>query len=281
MSEVRPAEVVRRAAGYLQRHDVESPLPTAEILLARVVGTDRAGLYTRTAGLSSAEARRFGRALCRRCSGTPTQHITGEQGFRRLLLEVRPGVFVPRPETEVLVAEALRLLDGVDRPCVVDVGTGTGAVALSIKDERPDATVFATDRSRAAVELAEANATRLGLDVVVIEGDLLEPLPSEVAGSLHLVVSNPPYVSPDEYAALPHEVRADPVEAVVGEIEVYERLFAQALRWLGPGGAVAAEIDDGRADAVGHAAEVVGFLSIRVARDLAGRDRVVTARSPA
>ena len=103
---MRPAQVVRRAAAYLEHHGVESPVPTAERLLSHVLGTDRAGIYARE-GLTSQEAKLFGRALCRRCAGEPLQHVTGEQGFRRIVLRVRPGVFVPRPETEVLVQTVL------------------------------------------------------------------------------------------------------------------------------------------------------------------------------
>ena len=143
---LRPSEVLRRATDYLERHGVESPAATAERLLMHVIGTDRAGLFARARGLDAREARMFGRALCQRCSGIPLQHLTGEQQFRRLELEVRPGVFVPRPETEVLVQHALDALDGVESPVAIDVGTGSGAVALSLKDERPDARVFATDR---------------------------------------------------------------------------------------------------------------------------------------
>ena len=140
---MRPALIVRRAADYLSRHDVEGPLPTAEILLAKAIGTDRAGLYTRDEGLSTAEAKRFGRALCRRCVGIPLQHLTGEEGFRHLTLVVKPGVFIPRPETEVLVEHALAAVADIPAPVVVDVGTGTGAIALAIKDERPDALFLA------------------------------------------------------------------------------------------------------------------------------------------
>ncbi|MBI4260776.1 MAG: peptide chain release factor N(5)-glutamine methyltransferase, partial [Actinobacteria bacterium] len=100
---MRPADVLRRAERYLDRHGVESPRATAEVLLMHVLRTDRAGLYSRREGMSSAEARSFGRALCVRCAGTPVQHLTGTQAFRHLELEVRPGVFVPRPETEVVV----------------------------------------------------------------------------------------------------------------------------------------------------------------------------------
>jgi release factor glutamine methyltransferase len=162
---------------------------------------------------------------------------------------------------------------------VVDVGTGTGAIALAVKDERPDATVFATDLSAEAVELARTNAARLGLAVTVLEGDLLEPLPVDLRGWVDVVVSNPPYVPVEDLEDLPAEVRADPVLALVGGIHVYERLGAQATRWLRPGGVLAVEIDARLGDLV------VGALStalaeVRVERDLTGRDRVVLARAP-
>ena len=148
---MRPAEVLRRASGYLDRHGVESPDATAEILLMHVLGTDRAGLYARTAGLDTREARMFGRAICQRGAGTPVQHLTGDQPFRGITLEVRPGVFVPRPETELLVEHALAEAGDREDPVVVDAGTGTGAIALAVKHERPDAMVFATDLSAEAV----------------------------------------------------------------------------------------------------------------------------------
>src|SRR5262245_15946154 len=221
----------------------------------------------------------FGRAICQRCAGTPVQHLTGEQAFRRITLDVRPGVFVPRPETEILVEHALSTLGEREDPVAADAGTGTGAIALAIKDERPDATVFATDLSTEAVELARANARRLGLSVTVCEGDLLEPLPAELRGWLDLIVSNPPYVPPGEIVDLPAEVRADPLLALAGGTEVHRRLAEEAPRWLRSGGALAVEIDARQGE------EVAGLLSsrfarVRVERDLAGRDRVVLARMP-
>lgn len=276
---MRPADVLRRATDYLERHGVESPRATAEVLLMHVLRTDRAGLSTRTEGLDAREARMFGRALCQRCAGTPLQHLTGEQAFRRIVLEVRPGVFVPRPETEILVEAALEMLGPAEGPVVVDVGTGTGAVALAVKDERPGATVLATDLSPEAVELARANALRLGLDVDVREGDLLDPVPEELRGWIDLVVSNPPYVRPEDYDDLPPEVRADPVLALVGGVEVYERLAAEALRWLRDGGVLAVEIAAGDGPEVAHALEPA-FMDVRVRKDLAGRDRVVVGRRP-
>ena len=277
---MRPALVVRRAADYLSRHDVESPLPTAEILLANVLGVDRAGLYTRDEGLSAGEAKRFGRALCRRCVGVPLQHLTGEQGFRRLTLAVRPGVFIPRPETEILVEHALAALAGLTAPVVVDVGTGTGAIALAIKDERPDARVLATDVSHDAVALARENAVRAHLDVEVARGDLLDPVPDGLRRAVDLVVSNPPYVEEEGLATLPRDVLADPPVALAGGIETYARLFAQASEVLRPGGTVAVEIGETQAASIRGVASEAAFVDIEVHPDLTGRDRVVTARSP-
>ncbi len=276
---MRPAELLLRAAAYLERHGVESPRTTAEILLMHVLGTDRAGLHARDDRLDARQAREFGRALCQRCAGVPVQHLTGEQAFRRLTLEVRPGVFIPRPETEILVEAALAAVRDVEAPVVVDVGTGTGAIALAIKDERPDATVLATDLAPEAVELARTNASRLGLDVDVREGDLLAPLPEELRGWVDLVVSNPPYVPPEEYEDLPPEVKADPREALVGGTHVYERLAAEAERWLRDGGALAVEIHAEAGEAVAGILRRA-FMGVRVRKDLAGRDRVVIGWRP-
>jgi release factor glutamine methyltransferase len=277
---VRAAEVVRRAGDYLERHGVETPVPTAERLLAQVLGTDRAGVYARE-GLTSQEAKVFGRALCRRCAGEPLQHVTGEQGFRRLVLGVRQDVFIPRPETEVLVQTALDGLVGIVDPIVVDVATGSGAVALAIKDERADAEVYATDIAPAAVLLARQNAESLGLDVAVFEGDLLERLPEELRERVDAVVGNPPYVPIEARDSLPPDVLAEPALAVFGGIELYERLFATASSWLRPGGFVAVEIEESAADAVSSAAKEAGYVDLVVRQDLAGRDRVVGARRAA
>jgi release factor glutamine methyltransferase len=280
---MRPVEVVARAEGYLKRHGVESPRPTAEILLASTLGVDRAGLYARSDGLTAREAKLFGRALCSRCAGTPLQHLTGEQGFRRIMLAVRPGVFVPRPETEVVVDSALEVLDAIsaDRtPIVVDACTGSGAIALALKSERPGARIIATDVSAEAVALARENARRLDLEVDVVQGDLLDPLPPALRGAVDLVVANPPYVLPEEYASLPADVRADPRLALVGGIEVYQKLFRQAARWLRPEGVVVVEVSEMWSGRVVQAATDAGFGAERVLPDLADRDRVVTARRP-
>lgn len=277
---MRPSEAVRRGADYLERHDVDASLSTAEQLLAGVLGTDRSGVYAREEPLRSAEARAFGRALCRRCTGVPTQHLTGETGFRHLVLTVRPGVFVPRPETEIVVDAAVEALPVTPGPLVVDVGTGAGAIALSMKRERPDARVIAVDRSPEALALTEENAARTGLEIEVLSSDLLASLDPSSTGPIDLVVSNPPYVEEGEYAALPAEVRADPVEALVGGVEVYATLFEQASTRLREGGVVVVEIGERQAAAVREKAREAGATDVVVLPDLAGRDRVVVATWP-
>lgn len=276
MTAPTPAQVLARAERYLERHGVEAPRSAAEVLLAHALGTDRAGIYARTRPLDPDEARSFGRSLCLRCEGTPVQHVTREQPFRHLVLEVRPGVFIPRPETEVLVEIALAAIADVPSPSVVDVCTGTGAIALAIAAERPDARVIAIDRSPAAVELARDNARRLGIDVTVLEGDLLAPLPIDLVGDCDLVVSNPPYVRPEDFDALPADVRAEPYEALVGDLELLRRLLEGARGALRPGGSIVLEIGEGQAaETLG---ELAGFAEGRTHHDLAGRDRIVSAR---
>jgi release factor glutamine methyltransferase len=274
---MNPAEVLARAARYLDAHGVESPRRNAEILLQHVLKTDRAGLYSRREGLNTAEARAFGRALCQRCGGVPLQYLTGIQPFMGLDLTVEPGVFVPRPETEVLVETALEALGDAPAPVVADVGTGTGAVALAIKRGRPDARVLATDVSEAAVTLARTNADRLGLGVEVFGGPFLDPLPVEFEGRLDLLVSNPPYVTVDEYEALPVEVKAEPYAALVGGIEVHTRLVRLAGTWLKPGGWLVVEIGASQGRDVATLFER-RLEAVEVLPDLAGRDRVVRGR---
>jgi release factor glutamine methyltransferase len=274
---MRPWEVVDRAADYLARHDVESPRETAEALLLYFLGTDRAGLHSRAEGLDTRTARLFGRALCQRCHGVPLQYLTGEQQFLDLVLGVAPGVFVPRPETEMLVERALEVLDGAAAPVIVDIGTGTGAVALAMKRRRPDAVVYSTEVSSDAVAVARANASRHARDVEVMEGDLFAPLPPKLEGGVDMVVSNPPYVTEEEYEDLPEEVKAEPYEALVGGVDVLRRLVEGSPMWLSPGGWLVVEIGAAQGEEV---AGLLGdrFEAVDVLPDLAGRDRVARGR---
>jgi release factor glutamine methyltransferase len=277
MPGTRPVAALAEAERYLTALGVESPRAEAETLLMHVLGTDRAGLYGRADALADPERDRLALLLAERSSGVPLQHITGQQAFHGLVLRVIPGVFVPRPETEVVVERALEVLEGVASPVAVDVGTGTGAIALSIKRARPDARVLATDRSGDAESLAAENAGRLGLDVETLRGDLLAPLPGDLRGRLDLIVSNPPYVATEDHASLPPEVRRDPYEALVGGVEVHRRLAEAAPRWLRPGGALVMEIGADQGPEVRSLLDRA-FERAEVLPDLAGRDRVVRGR---
>lgn len=273
---MRPSEVLRRGADYLSRHGIDSAQAEAETLMMSVLACDRAHLYSTVEPLTGDQARTFGRALCQRCEGTPLQHLTGSQGFRELQLTVRPGVFIPRPETESVVERALEHL-GHEPSLALDIGTGTGAIALSLKSARPAAQVHAVDISEAALDLAADNARRLGLDVSFHLGDTYDALPEGLRGRIDLVVSNPPYVTTEEYLDLPPEVLADPVAALVGEPDVYRRLVAGAGSWLKPSGWLVVEIGASQGSEV---AEVFAesLSDVAVLKDLAGRDRIVEGR---
>ena len=274
---MRPSEVVARAAEYLGRHDVESPRETAEALLLYFLQTDRAGLHARSEGLDTRTAKLYGRALCQRCHGVPLQYLTGEQQFLDLVLGVAPGVFVPRPETELVVERSLEVL-GADARVAIDVGTGTGAIALAIKRQRPEVRVLATDVSEDAVRVAAANASRHALDIEILRGDLLDPVPADVRGRVDLIVSNPPYVTREEYDELPREVRLEPFEALVGGTDVHRRLAEESPAWIRPGGWLVVEIGATQGREV---ATLLGdrFDRVEVLPDHNGRDRMVRGRA--
>lgn len=274
---MRPSDVLRRGADYLEHHGVESARVEAEVLMMSVLGCDRTGVYSRNEPLTPDQARAYGRALCRRCDGTPLQHLTGSQDFRGLQLVTRSGVFIPRQETEVVVERALEHIGEGDASRVLDIGTGAGAIALSIASARPAAEVHAIDVSVAALALASENATRLGLEVDLHQGDIFDGVPERLRHELDLIVSNPPYVTREEYADLPLEVRADPVDALVGGPAVYRRLVSGATEWLSPGGWLVAEIgaEQGSDIAVLFSE---ALSDVTVLPDLAGRDRIVEGR---
>ncbi len=271
-------EVIRRSTAYLERHGIAAGRADVETLLMQLLETDRAGLYARAGGLDTATAKTLGRALCRRCAGTPLQHLTGQQDFLGVKLRVEPSVFVPRPETEGLVLALLDVLAGRPEPVVVDVGTGTGAIALAIATARPDARVLATDADARAVDLARRNASTSHLDVEVLEGDLLEPVASELRGRLDAIVSNPPYL--ESLDGLPPDVLADPHDALVGGTRMHARLAATAAEWLSPGGWLVVEIGDDQGPEVRSMLETNGLADVALLPDLAGRDRVVRGRLP-
>jgi release factor glutamine methyltransferase len=271
---VKLAEVLRGATDYLAARGVESPRLDAERLLAHALGVTRMELYTQhDRPLTEAERAAARELVQRRGRREPLAYVLGDWDFRRLTLATDDRALVPRPETEVVVERCLSLLDRVEAPRIVDVGTGSGAIALALKHERPDARVLATDVSRAALELARANAERNELDVELLETDLLAGL----AGPFDLVVSNPPYVLADELPDLEPEVRDwEPRLALVGDVT--RRLADTARSVLAPGGWLVLETHADQARTVAAMLEELGFADPVVTSDLAGRDRVVEGR---
>jgi release factor glutamine methyltransferase len=232
----------------------------------------------------------------RRAAGEPLQYVLGTWSFRQLEVRIDQRALIPRPETEQVVEVALemlrhRLAGGSDRRVVVDLGTGSGVIALSLAVESDDVEVWAIDVSGAALELAAGNLASMAADhpepasrVHLVEGAWFAALPSSLAGQVRLVVSNPPYVSEEEWSALDPEVRDhEPRLALVpgvSGLEALELLVDQARRWLAPGGGLVLELAPHQADTTVDRAETAGYVEVAVRVDLAGRARTLVAVWP-
>jgi release factor glutamine methyltransferase len=261
---------VARGTEQLERAGCDSPRLDAELLLASALGFARERLVLDAEmELSADSSARFEELLARRAAREPVAYILGLKGFRHLELAVDRRVLIPRPETELLVEAALSLPAGSR---VADVGTGSGAVALALKDERPDLAVVGVDVSEDAVSVARGNAARLGLDVSFEVGDLLD------GRAYDAVVANLPYVAEGAPVA-PEISRYEPAGALfagIDGLDVIRRLVALVA---GSGiGFLALEIGFDQADAVSGLVAGAGFGSVTVVRDLAGHDRVVVGR---
>ena len=277
-------EALAASIDALRAAGVEDPRLDAEVLLAEATGWDRAALATDPeAEIPPPAARRFAEMVRRRLRREPVAYIVGRRGFRHLELAVDPRVLIPRPETELLVELALEL-----RPAsVLDVGTGSGAVALAIAAELPGCAVTATDTSAAALEVAAANAETLGLAsrVRLIAGAVPED------GAFDLIVANLPYVAEAEWPSLQPEVTEwEPREALLAGPDGLDaiRAFLRRVRPSSPlwrtkaksaEGVVALEVGEGQAVAVAGLMEEAGFEAIDVRKDLAGIERVVVGRT--
>jgi release factor glutamine methyltransferase len=340
-----------------------SPRLDAEVLLAHCLGTSRVGLYTSfEQPLSESELAQFRALIKRRLAGEPVAYLTGQREFYSLPLHVTPAVLIPRPETELLVEEALRFLGGsqdarakagepveraaaeaeiaeeeaveeavaqtqavpgvaltvvydpepsaADSPAdsstdssaappvvtlaaasspdslpagvsktVIDIGTGSGAIALAIKHERPSVRVIAIDLSPDALAVARHNATTLGLTIEFREGDLLTALPEDIAPDL--VLANLPYIPTAEIAGLSKDVQSEPRLALDGGADglaIVKRLVAMAAQRLRPGGAILLEIGAGQAGATEQLLRQAGFSGVHSLRDYAGIERLVSGR---
>jgi len=269
-------EVLRRSTDHLAEKGSETPRLDAELLLAHVLGVARIDLYLDLERPLAASELDAARALVsRRAAREPLQYVIGEWGFRRLTLRVDCRALIPRPETETVVERCLALLAGREAPRVLDVGTGSGAIALAIADEHPGARVSGIDVSGDALALARENAVQTGLDIELLERDVFQGLPE---GPWELVVSNPPYVDPGDRATLEPEVRDwEPDTALFGR-DVTATVAAAAVDQDVDGGALVLEVGDGQAQATAALLASLGYAEVRTTPDLAGRDRVVEGR---
>jgi release factor glutamine methyltransferase len=272
---VRALEVVRGVAFELAESGVPSPRVDAEILVAHVLGGTRSGLYA-DPDVSDVELDGLGQLVARRRAREPLAYVLGEWGFRGLTLKVDGRVLIPRPETEVLVERCLVLLEPLAEPRVLDVGVGSGAIAIAIAAEHAGSTVLAVDRSRDALAAAAENLAQSSVNgrVELTQSDLLDG----VSGPFDLVVSNPPYVAPEDYETLQPEIRLyEPREALVG-VGVGAEIARAACGLLTTGGWLLLECGDGQADELAAALEQLGYLDVVRTADLAGRPRIVEGR---
>lgn len=271
---------------HLEACGVEEAALEAEVLLRHALGVDRAQLYARwRAALPGQVWRRYLHLLEERAMGVPLAYVVGEREFFGLRIAVDRRVLVPRPETELLVETVLNATRGVASPVYVEVGTGSGAVAVALAVRRPDATVYATEVSMAALEVAEENARRHGVlgRVHLLKGDCLMPV-LQAGIRAHAVASNPPYVPPQARGELPREVLAEPEVAVFAPgpsgVELHERIADQARSILLRAGLIALEVA-AKWDQARRVAEILsrlGYEGVQGMRDLSGRERVVVAR---
>ena len=281
--EASAREAARRAAKRLERAGVPEPVASAEFLLAELLGIGRAELAASAGPLTAEQASLYEAWISRRIKREPVQRILGYAYFRKLVLDLNGETLIPRPDTESVVDAALEQIDSRGYPCVVlDIGTGSGAIAISIAQERPRCEVHATDISEAALLIARQNAASNDASVSFHESDVASGL-HFLNGSIDLLVSNPPYV--DEISAprrLAPEVREwDPPLALYSgtdELAFFRRIFAETPPLLKRGADVVLEIGEGQAEKVQDLGSRYGFVPLGVRNDLAGTPRAVLLR---
>jgi release factor glutamine methyltransferase len=294
------AVALRDGIAQLERENVPSAGLAAELLLIHILGQERAWLYAHPEHkLDAATRDQYFSLIAQRCSGVPTQHLTGHQEFWGLDFEVTPDVLIPRPETEHVIEVALEHL-GIGSGTgsawreqafrIADVGTGSGCIAIALARELPAAQIVATDISAAALEVARRNAARHGVTARIdfLECNLLDFLLHKSRGkdhelrSLDLIASNPPYIGHHEAATLPREVREhEPAVALFGGetgTEIYAPLVAQAAILLKPGGVLVLELGHNSAEHVSRLLTPPEWTSVAITNDLAGIPRIASAQ---
>jgi release factor glutamine methyltransferase len=284
------SQALAEGSRHLNAAGVEQELLTAGLLLRHVMGVDRTYLLTRLEEQIAEVAYHAYLALVeRRAAGEPLQYLTGHQEFYGLDFVVTPAVLIPRPETEFLIEQVTRLVreSKEDSPLIVDVGTGSGCIAVTLAVQLPAARLIATDASRAALEVARTNSERhcVRERIEFIDGDLLEPLSVRgLEGAVDLLASNPPYVEDESRELLQREVLEwEPPGALFGGpggVEFYRRLLADGLKYLKPGGYLVIEIGFGQLDSITDMAIRSSWELVDAIADLQGIPRTLTFRKP-
>ena len=278
-------DLVEHAAKRFEEAGIDSAIVDAELLAGHVLGLSRGGIQSEIvvgAEINDAQAEELTNLYARRLNREPLQHITGKAYFRNLELEVGRGVFIPRPETEFvaqLAIDALRIVPS-DKPIAIDLGTGSGAIALALATEVPSAKIFAVEKSDDAISFTRRNFEKHGNEnATLIQGDLAEAF-GDMDGSASVVVSNPPYIP---LAAVPRDVEVrlhDPQLALYGGedgMQVMHLVSASAKRLLHDGGTLVVEHADSQGEQVSQLLLADGWRQVRSHKDLTGRDRAVTA----
>lgn len=288
---VTAREALGRAVRFLREREIESPRLNAEILLGHVLDRPHSHLYFESHRLLSiSQLAKFKRLIVKRSRHEPLSYLIGKQSFMNLSFMVNSKVYIPRPETEILVDAVLKLLrdsflQAQRRPLIVDLGTGCGNIAMSLAQEMPEAIVYATDISGEALEVAAHNAQLHHLEdrVVFIKGDLFDPLREEnLEGRVDVIISNPPYVATREIESLPPEVRREPRIALDGGkegLEYYQRIIPLSSRFLRRRALLALEIGHGQLEKIKHMIACQEDMeSAGVVKDYKGIERIILTK---
>ncbi len=271
-------DYIQLAADFLAKQGCDSARLDAELLLGYVLHMERMQLYVQfDKPLTAAEVDAYRTVIGRRARRIPVSQIIGEREFLSRRFEVTEHVLTPRPETELLVEAVLERMADWEQPKILDIGTGSGAIAISLACQLPEAIVTAVDISPKALAVARRNAAVLGVDVEFLESDLFTAVADR---QFHCIVSNPPYIPTDQLASLPPEVRYEPQLALDGGADgltVYRQIVKRAGNYLVSSGSLLLEIGCDQGESVPALLQTAGWNHLETRTDYAGRDRVVVA----
>lgn len=275
-------EVLSYSTQMLTNVGIESPILESQVMLCRLLGMKRTEIIANSeANLPNDQIDMYMEWVNRRCNREPLPYITGIKEFYGIEFMVTPHVLIPRPETELLVEQTLKSLDGIDNPIIADIGCGSGAIGISIAKSIPSAHIYGVDVSIDALNVTQTNAVRHGVrkNLNLIWGDLLDPLANI---SFHAIVSNPPYIPSNDILVLEPEVSSyEPRIALDGGsdgLDIYRRLIPKALSLLKPGGVLIVEIGINQSDMVADMFNAAGFADISIMNDYSSIPRVIMGR---